>query len=65
MLGRLKDMTRLSESGDMLKCNFCSKTQKQVVKLIAGPGVYICNECIDLFILVKCVFEFVSVAAKH
>jgi len=32
----------------MLKCNFCSKTQKQVVKLIAGPGVYICNECIDL-----------------
>ncbi|NBS62263.1 MAG: ATP-dependent Clp protease ATP-binding subunit ClpX, partial [Microbacteriaceae bacterium] len=41
-------MTRLSESGDMLKCNFCSKTQKQVVKLIAGPGVYICNECIDL-----------------
>ncbi|MEY3483873.1 MAG: hypothetical protein RLZZ218_708, partial [Actinomycetota bacterium] len=41
-------MTRLSESGDMLKCNFCSKTQKQVLKLIAGPGVYICNECIDL-----------------
>jgi len=41
-------MTRLSESGDMLKCNFCSKTQKQVVKLIAGPGVYICNECIEL-----------------
>jgi len=32
----------------MLKCNFCSKTQKQVLKLIAGPGVYICNECIDL-----------------
>ena len=41
-------MTRLSESGDMLKCNFCSKTQKQVLKLIAGPGVYICNECINL-----------------
>ena len=41
-------MTRLSESGDMLKCNFCSKTQKQVLKLIAGPGVYICNECIAL-----------------
>ena len=41
-------MTRLSESGDMLKCNFCSKTQKQVLKLIAGPGVYICNECIGL-----------------
>jgi len=41
-------MTRLSDPGDMLKCNFCSKTQKQVLKLIAGPGVYICNECIDL-----------------
>ena len=41
-------MTRLSESGDMLKCNFCSKTQKQVLKLIAGPGVYICNECVHL-----------------
>jgi len=32
----------------MLKCNFCSKTQKQVQKLIAGPGVYICNECVGL-----------------
>lgn len=41
-------MTRLSDPGDMLKCNFCSKTQKQVLKLIAGPGVYICNECIEL-----------------
>ena len=41
-------MTKLSDPGDMLKCNFCSKTQKQVLKLIAGPGVYICNECIDL-----------------
>jgi ATP-dependent Clp protease ATP-binding subunit ClpX len=32
----------------MLKCNFCGKTQKQVAKLIAGPGVYICNECVHL-----------------
>ncbi|MGA1669268.1 MAG: ATP-dependent Clp protease ATP-binding subunit ClpX, partial [Candidatus Nanopelagicaceae bacterium] len=31
-----------------LKCSFCGKTQKQVKKLIAGPGVYICDECIDL-----------------
>ena len=33
---------------DLLKCSFCGKTQRQVIKLIAGPGVYICNECIDL-----------------
>nr|WP_187361449.1 ATP-dependent Clp protease ATP-binding subunit ClpX [Phytoactinopolyspora mesophila] len=32
----------------MLKCSFCGKSQKQVKKLIAGPGVYICDECIDL-----------------
>jgi ATP-dependent Clp protease ATP-binding subunit ClpX len=39
---------RIGESGDLLKCSFCGKTQKQVKKLIAGPGVYICDECIDL-----------------
>jgi ATP-dependent Clp protease ATP-binding subunit ClpX len=41
-------MTSLSESGDLLKCSFCGKSQKQVRKLIAGPGVYICDECIEL-----------------
>lgn len=41
-------MTRIGESGDLLKCSFCGKTQKQVKKLIAGPGVYICDECIEL-----------------
>ena len=41
-------MTRPADSSDMLKCNFCGKTQKQVAKLIAGPGVYICNECVHL-----------------
>ncbi|WP_425308465.1 ATP-dependent Clp protease ATP-binding subunit ClpX [Ammonicoccus fulvus] len=41
-------MARIGESGDLLKCNFCGKSQKQVKKLIAGPGVYICDECIDL-----------------
>jgi len=41
-------MTRLGESGDLVKCSFCGKSQKQVKKLIAGPGVYICDECIDL-----------------
>jgi ATP-dependent Clp protease ATP-binding subunit ClpX len=33
---------------DLLGCSFCSKSQKEVAKLIAGPGVYICNHCIDL-----------------
>ena len=40
--------TRIGETGDLLKCSFCGKTQKQVKKLIAGPGVYICDECIEL-----------------
>ncbi len=35
-------------SGGVLTCSFCGKTQHQVVKLIAGPGVYICDECVDL-----------------
>ena len=35
-------------SGDVLKCSFCGKPQDSVIKLIAGPGVYICDECIDL-----------------
>ena len=42
------DVARVGESGDLLKCSFCGKSQKQVKKLIAGPGVYICDECIDL-----------------
>ena len=41
-------MARVGESGDLLKCSFCGKSQKQVKKLIAGPGVYICDECIEL-----------------
>ena len=41
-------MARIGEGGDLLKCSFCGKSQKQVKKLIAGPGVYICDECIDL-----------------
>ncbi|MEN9693495.1 MAG: ATP-dependent Clp protease ATP-binding subunit ClpX, partial [Actinomycetota bacterium] len=41
-------MARVGETSDLLKCNFCGKSQKQVKKLIAGPGVYICDECIDL-----------------
>ncbi len=41
-------MTRPTDSGDLLKCTFCGKTQKQVRKLIAGPAVYICDECVGL-----------------
>ncbi|TNY34575.1 ATP-dependent Clp protease ATP-binding subunit ClpX [Thermomonospora catenispora] len=41
-------MPRIGDGGDLLKCSFCGKSQKQVKKLIAGPGVYICDECIDL-----------------
>ncbi|HEY1332120.1 MAG TPA: ATP-dependent Clp protease ATP-binding subunit ClpX [Actinomycetota bacterium] len=40
-------MAKFGDS-DLLKCSFCGKSQKQVKKLIAGPGVYICDECIDL-----------------
>ncbi|AYG05140.1 ATP-dependent Clp protease ATP-binding subunit ClpX [Gryllotalpicola protaetiae] len=41
-------MARIGESADLLKCSFCGKSQKQVVQLIAGPGVYICDECVEL-----------------
>jgi ATP-dependent Clp protease ATP-binding subunit ClpX len=36
------------DRGQQIKCSFCGKSQGQVKKLVAGPGVYICNECIDL-----------------
>ena len=41
-------MAKFGDSGEILKCSFCGKSQKQVKKLIAGPGVYICDECVDL-----------------
>src|SRR5205809_1137222 len=41
-------MAKFGDGGDLLKCSFCGKSQKQVNKLIAGPGVYIGDECIDL-----------------
>ncbi|WCO68847.1 ATP-dependent Clp protease ATP-binding subunit ClpX [Iamia majanohamensis] len=41
-------MAKFGEGGELLKCSFCGKSQKQVKKLIAGPSVYICDECIDL-----------------
>ena len=41
-------MAKFGDGGELLKCSFCGKSQKQVKKLIAGPGVYICDECIDL-----------------
>src|SRR5437899_10824690 len=41
-------MARASDGNEQLICSFCGKSQRQVKKLIAGPGVYICDECIDL-----------------
>jgi ATP-dependent Clp protease ATP-binding subunit ClpX len=41
-------VARIGDGAELLKCNFCGKSQKQVKKLIAGPGVYICDECIEL-----------------
>ena len=35
-------------AGETVRCSFCGKTQEEVKKVVAGPGVYICNECIDL-----------------
>ena len=48
-LARLsRPMARPTDSNEQLLCSFCGKSQRQVKKLIAGPGVYICDECIDL-----------------
>ena len=41
-------MAKSSDANEQLLCSFCGKSQRQVKKLIAGPGVYICDECIDL-----------------
>ena len=41
-------MSRIGDSTDIMKCSFCGKTQKHVQQLIAGPGVYICDECVEL-----------------
>ncbi|MCL6626043.1 MAG: ATP-dependent Clp protease ATP-binding subunit ClpX, partial [Alicyclobacillus shizuokensis] len=41
-------MFKFNEEKGQLKCSFCGKTQEQVRKLVAGPGVYICDECIEL-----------------
>ena len=47
-LGRRGPVARPTDSNEQLLCSFCGKSQRQVKKLIAGPGVYICDECIDL-----------------
>lgn len=41
-------MAKIGETGDLLKCSFCGKSQKQVTQLIAGPQIYICDECVSL-----------------
>src|SRR5438093_1664713 len=46
--GKRRHVARASDGNEQLLCSFCGKSQRQVKKLIAGPGVYICDECIDL-----------------
>jgi ATP-dependent Clp protease ATP-binding subunit ClpX len=41
-------MTKKAGTGDVLRCSFCNKSQRDVKKLIAGPTVYICDECVDI-----------------
>ncbi|RYZ85438.1 MAG: ATP-dependent Clp protease ATP-binding subunit ClpX, partial [Proteobacteria bacterium] len=41
-------MNRKDSTSGLLRCSFCGKSQNEVKKLIAGPGVYICDECIEL-----------------
>ena len=48
LAGDSSSMARPTDSNEQLLCSFCGKSQRQVKKLIAGPGVYICDECIDL-----------------
>ncbi|WP_027964620.1 ATP-dependent protease ATP-binding subunit ClpX [Halalkalibacillus halophilus] len=56
-------MFKFSEEKGQLKCSFCGKTQDQVRKLVAGPGVYICDECIDL--CTEIVEEELGTTADH
>ena len=44
----MKILFKFNDEKGQLKCSFCGKTQEQVRKLVAGPGVYICDECIEL-----------------
>ena len=48
--GSSLSLQSMADSGDpdLLRCSFCGKSQKQVKKLIAGPSVLICGECVDL-----------------
>src|SRR3970040_54025 len=41
-------MAKKKGEGDILRCSFCNKNQRDVKKLIAGPTVYICDECVDI-----------------
>ena len=41
-------MAKVGKWSGSTKCSFCGKAQEQVAKLVAGPGVYICNECVGL-----------------
>jgi hypothetical protein len=41
-------VARLTDSSEQLACSFCGKSQRDVQKLVAGPGVYICDECVEV-----------------
>jgi len=45
----MTDKSKESGSSKLLYCSFCGKSQHEVRKLIAGPSVYICDECVDLW----------------
>src|SRR5580765_649512 len=41
-------MSKKTGNGDVLRCSFCNKSQRDVKKLIAGPSVYVCDECVEI-----------------
>ena len=49
---RMKAVVKFGDGGELVKCSFCGKPNSQVKKLVAGPGVYICDECVDLCVSV-------------
>ena len=48
----MKAVAKFGDGGELVKCSFCGKSMKQVQKLIAGPGVYICDECVGLCVVI-------------
>ena len=55
-------MVKYDDTDQPVKCSFCGKTQEMVSKLIAGPGVYICNECIELCLSLIHIFSLKGIS---